>query len=347
MSTLLLVLGVCLFVAVLTGFIRQVAVRAEVFDVPVLRSAHKQPIPVGGGLAIVLVYVVAALYLYASGTCSFSELMAALGAVFIAAVGFVDDYRHLDIAWRLPLQLGTAFWSVAWLGDVPGITFGSWLLPASWLLNGLAVVALVWLLNLYNFMDGIDGLAGSELVFVTAMSLLLVTVSGDPVVALISAVLLGGGMGFLFWNWAPAKIFMGDVGSGFAGFACGVLALLTMHHGSLTVWTWVLLLGVFIADSSVTLVRRYVRGEKWYEGHSHHAYQHAARHYKSHAKVTITVMGINCCWLAPLAWFSAVYPEWGMYLALVGVVPLLVLAIKLEAGIPAGQPRLEQDSGAA
>ena len=183
-------------------------------------------------------------------------------------------------------------------------------------------------------MDGIDGLAGSELIFVNLVSLFLVINSGDQVVAVLSATLAAAGAGFLFWNWPPAKVFMGDVGSGFIGFSLGILALLSMHHGSLTVWTWLLLLGVFIVDTTVTLIRRSLNGEKWYQGHASHAYQNAARRYKSHSKVTITVIVINCLWLAPLAWFSVKQPELGIYLAGIGLVPLVVLAIKLQAGKP-------------
>ncbi len=334
MPTLSLLLGAFVFVALLTGLVRRFALREQILDIPVLRSAHTTPVPVGGGIAIALIYLFAVLALFAQGRLAANECLAALGAVFIGGLGFVDDWRHLDVSWRLPLQLLAAIWSVAWLGTVPQIHFASWVLPSSWILNALAVIALVWLLNLYNFMDGIDGIAGAELVCVTAMSLLLAIKADDVALAQLSAVLLGAGLGFLVWNWPPARIFMGDVGSGFSGFALGILALLSLQHGSMQVWTWVLLLGVFIADASVTLVRRFVRGEKWYEGHSLHAYQHAARRYKSHAKVTIIVILINLFWLAPLAWMTTVAPEWGMYLTLVGVVPLMVLAAKNAAGVP-------------
>ena len=150
--------------------------------------------------------------------------------------------------------------------------------------------------------------------------------------ALLSATLFASGAGFLLWNWPPAKIFMGDVGSGFIGFSFGVMALLSTQHGSMTIWTWVLLLGIFIVDATVTLFRRYRRNERWYEGHACHAYQNAARRYKSHGKVTITVILVNCVWLAPLAWLSANRPDLGVYLAILGIAPLIVLAIKFQAG---------------
>ncbi len=215
---------------------------------------------------------------------------------------------------------------------MPAVNFAGLMLSQPWLLKALALLALLWLLNLYNFMDGIDGLAGSELVFVTFLSYLLVINSGDEVTAMLSATLLAAGAGFLLWNWPPAKIFMGDVGSSFTGFSLGVLALISMQSGILTLWTWLILLAVFIVDATVTLLRRFWRGEKWYEGHATHAYQQAARQYKSHAKVTITVIVINLLWLAPLAWLSVQRPELGMALTLLAMMPLLLLAWRLGAG---------------
>lgn len=332
MTFAIFIFGAFLAAVVLTGMLRQIALRAQLLDLPVSRSSHTLPTPVGGGLGIVFIYFAVAIYLYLSGILPLQEFMAVSGGGVIAGVGLLDDYRHLDIKWRIPLQLLAAIWSVWWLGNVPPIQFGDWLLPASWLLNLLAVIALIWLLNLYNFMDGIDGIAGSELVFVNAMSLLFVIGIGDEVMSLLSATLIGAGAGFLVWNWSPARIFLGDAGSGFIGFSLGILALLSMHHGTLQVWTWVLLLGVFIVDATVTLCRRCLRGDRWYEGHASHAYQNAARKYKSHARVTISLMMVNCLWLAPLAWWSVQTPQLGVYLALVGLAPLVALAVYGEAG---------------
>lgn len=332
MSLLVLVTVVFLAAVLLTGLLKILAQRVRLLDLPVARSSHAAPTPVGGGLSIVLLFLLVASYYFVDGLIPLPEFFALLGGGLIAAVGLVDDLRQIDILWRVPTQVIAAIWSVWWLGGVAPIGIGPWLLQAPWLLSFLAVVALVWLLNLYNFMDGIDGIAASELIFVSLMSLFLVINSGDQVIALLSATLLAAGAGFLLWNWPPAKIFMGDVGSGFSGFSLGVLALLSMHHGSMTVWTWVLLLGVFIADATVTLTRRFWNRQKWYEGHASHAYQNAARQFKSHGKVTITVIAINCLWLAPLAWLSVQQPEIGVYLSLLGISPLLGLAVALQAG---------------
>ena len=158
-------------------------------------------------------------------------------------------------------------------------------------------------------MDGIDGIAGSELVCVNLVSLFFVINSTDYSVTLIIMVLGAASAGFLAWNWEPARIFMGDVGSGFSGFMLGLLALITMQQGSMTVWSWLILLGVFVVDATITLLRRLLVGERWYVGHTSHAYQHAARHYKSHGKVTMTVVLINICWLTPWTVASVLFPK--------------------------------------
>jgi Fuc2NAc and GlcNAc transferase len=332
MSLLALQIGVFIAAVALTGLCKRFALALHLLDLPVARSAHSKPTPVGGGLSIVLLFLLVASQFFFSGLLPLGEYMSLLAAALIALIGLVDDIKRLDVHWRIPLQFLSAVWALWWLGGVPPISVGVWVVEAPWLLNMLGLLALLWLLNLYNFMDGIDGLAGTELVFVNVMSLLLVIKGDDQVLVLLAATLVASGAGFLLWNWPPAKIFMGDVGSSFIGFSLGLLALISMHHQSLTVWTWVILLAVFVADATTTLVRRYLAGAKWYEGHASHAYQKAARQYKSHGKVTITVIMINCLWLAPLAWLSARQQAWGFYLCLVALAPLIALAFRLGAG---------------
>jgi Fuc2NAc and GlcNAc transferase len=332
MSSLVLPAGVFVISVILTGLLRALALRIRILDVPVDRSAHSAPTPVGGGAAIVLLSAASALYFYADGTLPHSIFMALLGAYVVAFLGFIDDLRSIHAKWRVPLHIAAAIWSVAWLGDVAPIDFGLVSINSQWILQPLAVVALVWLLNLYNFMDGIDGIAGSELVCVNLVSLFFVINSTDYSVTLIIMVLGAASAGFLAWNWEPARIFMGDVGSGFSGFMLGLLALITMQQGSMTVWSWLILLGVFVVDATITLLRRFLVGERWYDGHTSHAYQHAARHYKSHGKVTMTVVLINICWLTPWSVASVVFPKLGFFLSLLALGPLVMLALKFDAG---------------
>lgn len=335
MSSFLAPVGSFLLAVILTGIIRQVSLQRQILDIPLQRSAHTVPTPTGGGLAIVVPVLLICSFHFVSGELSLNEFLALLGAVFIALVGLLDDIHELRVWMRISLQFLAAIWAVYWLGKVPAIDIAGWQLASPMLLNILAVFALVWLLNLYNFMDGIDGIAGSELLFVNVVSLLFVINTEAGALPVIALPLAAAAAGFLCWNWPPAKIFMGDAGSGFSGFMLGLLALLSMQAGVMTVWTWLILLGVFVIDATVTLIRRIMSGQRWYEGHSSHAYQHAARTYKSHGKVTITTVVVNCVWLAPLAYLSTQEQQLGFFLSIIALAPLTFVAFHFQAGLVA------------
>ena len=329
----LLLLCILLFLgsAILTGLFRWIAQRISLIAVPVSRSAHSTPVPVAGGVSIVTLILLVVTYSYFTDRIPANEFAALMAGLVIAFIGIVDDIKQLDVRWRIPAQFLVSIYVVYCLGDVPAIDFGLFSLPESIVLNVMAVFALVWLLNLYNFMDGIDGIAATQLIAVNLVSLVIV-INSDAVLTLLSASFAAAAGGFLLWNWAPAKIFMGDVGSNFIGFTLGVMALLSLFHGSMTIWTWLLLLGVFIVDATLTLFMRVMSKQRWHEGHASHAYQNAARRYKSHAKVTLTVVLINLFWLGPLAWLSLQYPKMGLVITVIGLLPLLLLAKRFGAG---------------
>ena len=148
----------------------------------------------------------------------------------------------------------------------------------------------------------------------------------------LSVVLAASAAGFILWNWSPASLFMGDAGSGFIGFALGLLALESLVTQRMSVWSWVLLLGVFIADTAVTLLVRIIRGERWYEGHSQHAYQILSRRLNSHPRVVGGGILIHICWLLPLAWVAGILPHYGVLFATIGLAPLLLGCYRLGAG---------------
>jgi Fuc2NAc and GlcNAc transferase len=317
---------------VFTGAYRRIALRANFVDLPVSRSAHSSPVPVGGGVVIFLLFLITIMFLFAGGKLSVGQFMALSASSAIAIVGFVDDIKELKIKWRIYPQLFASIWAVWWIGGIPEVNFYTWTVSQQWLLNFLGVIGIVWLVNLYNFMDGIDGLAASELSFVNLMSLLFVINNSDSAFSILSLVSLGSALGFLVWNWSPAKVFMGDVGSGFIGFMLGVIAIISIQQQTMTVWTWLILLAVFVVDATLTLLKRFAARQKWYQGHASHAYQKAAKRFNSHRKVTIAIMLINIFWLAPLASLSVLYPKLGIALTAAAIVPLILLATRLQAG---------------
>jgi len=270
-----------------------------------------------------------------SGTLSTDVLCGLLGAgALVAVIGFMDDHGHIAARWRLLGHFTAAIWVLFWLGGLPVLEVFGLSLDLGWL--GLIVAAfyMVWMLNLYNFMDGIDGLASVEAICATLGMCLIYLVTGQtgltgPALALSLAV-----GGFLFWNFPPARIFMGDAGSGFLGIALAILSLQAAWADSQLFWSWLILLGVFIVDATVTLVRRLMNGQKVYEAHRTHAYQYASRRYGRHLPVTLAVLAINVLWLFPLAWAVAYFGLDGAVGLIVSYVPLVVLALKFGAGTP-------------
>jgi Fuc2NAc and GlcNAc transferase len=147
------------------------------------------------------------------------------------------------------------------------------------------------------------------------------------------ACLAAASLGFLRWNWPPARIFMGDAGSGFLGFSLAVLGLAASQHSGIPFEVWAILGGVFIVDATVTLIGRVVRGDRWFEAHRTHAYQRLARRWKSHLPVTILVMIIDVLWLLPLAIVAVKFPAHVLLLLGVALTPLVVLVIACGAGM--------------
>jgi len=138
--------------------------------------------------------------------------------------------------------------------------------------------------------------------------------------------------GFLFWNWPPARLFMGDVGSGFLGFTLTVLALATSQRGPLSVAVFAILGSVFLVDASVTLIRRMVRGDTWIEAHRTHAYQHLALKWHGHLPVTLLLNAINVVWLFPLAFYAATHEASAMLCLVIAQIPLVLLVLWAGAG---------------
>ncbi|GGK10625.1 MraY family glycosyltransferase [Pseudomonas matsuisoli] len=324
-------LGSC----VLTWALRRYALSRSLMDIPNARSSHSVPTPRGGGVAIVLSYLAAIVVLSYLGDVWLDVGIALFGAgLAIAVLGFLDDHGHIAARWRLLGHFAAAFWVLFWLDGMPPLVLFGVPVELGWLGYLFGALYLVWLLNLYNFMDGIDGIASVEAICVCAGGVLLVASSwvGDGTALLLPLALGAAVAGFLIWNFPPAKIFMGDAGSGFLGIMLGALSLQAASVNPQWFWSWLILLGVFIVDATFTLGRRLLRGDKVYEAHRSHAYQYASRRYGRHLPVTLAVLLINILWLLP--WAFAVGFGWldGVLGLIISYLPLVVLAIVYRAG---------------
>lgn len=317
----------------LTGSARRYALRANLLDIPNTRSSHDLPTPRGGGLAVVMVVLAGLLVLGWWGWLSMPALLALWGGgAAVAVVGWLDDRADVPPHWRLLVHLLAAVWVVAWADGTPALVLPG--MGWDWFGTVVLVLFMGWMLNLYNFMDGIDGIAGVEAVTVAGPAAALLWWFDASGLALTTALIAAASLGFLIWNWPPAKVFMGDAGSGFLGFSLAALAVLTWTEAGLNLWVWLILLGIFIVDASITLIRRILRRERFYEAHRSHAYQHAARYYGSHLPISVATGLINLLWLAPLAWWAAAWPEWSIILLLAAWSPLCALCLYFHAGLP-------------
>jgi len=318
----------------LTYCLRRYALHKSLLDIPNGRSSHTVPTPRGGGVAIVLSYLVALACVYGTDLVDLSSFMALLGSgFFIAALGFLDDHGHIAARWRLLGHFVAAAWGLFWLGGLPPIHVFGAEFDLGLIGDVLAAFYLVWLLNLYNFMDGIDGIASVEAITVCLGAVLIYAFSGFPGLIGLPILLGCAVLGFLFWNFPPAKIFMGDAGSGFLGIILGILSLQAAWISSQLLWAWLILLGVFIVDATVTLIRRLVRGDKIYEAHRSHAYQFASRRFGRHLPVTSAVGVINLFWLLPMALCVTQFGLDGALGLIIAYVPLVILTIRFKAGM--------------
>ncbi len=335
MNNVLVMVLVAAMAWALTGLVRRYAMARSLMDVPNARSSHSVPTPRGGGVAIVLSFLLALPLLAATGGISWALAFALLGGGgWVAFIGFLDDHGHVAARWRLLAHFCAAVWALAWLGGLPPLIIGGLTLNLGVLGHVLAAVYLVWLLNLYNFMDGIDGIAGVEAITVCVSGALLYTALGYGNLALLPLLLALASAGFLYWNFPPAKIFMGDAGSGFLGLALGILSIQAAWAAPQLFWSWLILLAVFIVDATWTLLRRLLRGDKVYEAHRSHAYQYASRRHGRHLPVTLAVLIINVGWLLPLAWVVATGRLDGLLGLLLAAAPLVFLAMRYGAGKP-------------
>jgi Fuc2NAc and GlcNAc transferase len=298
------------FVSVLlTGAARAYALRRALLDIPNERSSHSVPTPRGGGLAIAITLAVAVTLLGLSGSLPREVAWALLGGgALVAGIGWWDDHRHVAPRWRVVVHVLAAIWAVYCLGGLSKLMLGNGAWNLGWIGSLLAVIAIVWLINLYNFMDGIDGLAGLEAVTVGLSGTALLWWVGSSGLALVAALVAMSCAGFLWWNWPPAKIFMGDVGSGLLGYCFAVLALAGEKSGQLPAAVWLVLLGVFVVDATFTLISRVLAGERWYTAHRSHAYQRSVQLGYSHRRITLAVGIINVLILFPLAVLATAYP---------------------------------------
>ena len=314
----------------MTGVMRRYAIARGILDVPNARSSHKVSTPRGGGIAIVIAFFMGLIFLWALGKIEKDLVVAIIvGGGLVAGIGFWDDHGHISQYLRLLVHFCAVFLVLYWLrGSILPLQLAGNAIQVKCVTVSVTTISLVWLTNLFNFMDGIDGVAGSEAIFISASGALLAWIGNAEGQAFILAALAVATLGFLLWNWPPAKIFMGDAGSGFLGFTLGVLGYVGVVNG-IPFWSWFILFGVFWVDATLTLFRRILTGDKWYEAHQSHAYQRAGRIW-GHQRVTVLISLVNVFWLLPCSLGAFNWPEIGVLICAVAYLPLIIVFVALK-----------------
>lgn len=324
---------------VLTGFARRYAVRRGVLDHPSDRSSHAIPTPRGGGIALAALLIPFAIVAGMTGWIDTNVSIAlSVGGSLITAVGWLDDHRSLGRFTRFAVHAICAALAVFLIGGPEELSSGRVHIELGVAGDIAAWLGIVWLVNLYNFMDGIDGIASAEAVVVGGVGGGLLLAGGVPSLALVCFVIAGAAAGFIVWNWAPAKIFMGDAGSGLLGYCLAVVGLAADRSGAVGLLVWLALLAVFVVDATVTLVRRLLRHERVFDAHRSHAYQRMVQSGWSHARVTTAVIVLNlACAGAALVMFS--YPSTAPLVAATLIAMLGAAYLIVESRVPMQRTR--------
>ena len=270
----------------LTYFIKEYAIKKSLIATVNERSSHTVPTPHGGGIAVAITWFGGLIYLYINNQIETTLFFALIIGAVIAIVGLVDDIVELSPKIRMIVFALVGATGLYIIGGLDVLTFGLFDISNTFITSVFAMLLILWYINLTNFIDGIDSYLGVNFIFLSVAG--LVIFGADYFVVLGVSVL-----GFLYWNWHKAKIFMGDVGSTLLGYTIAIITLYYANIQSQNLWIWITFYGVFWFDATMTLVRRKLNGEKLSQAHKKHAYQRLTQSGWSHSKVTLYALGLN------------------------------------------------------
>lgn len=305
-------------------------------DIPNKRSSHERPTTKGGGLAFFSVLSVVLLWFFFSHPNYRAILTPILiGGTIIILLGWLDDRRSLSAGLRLLVHFFVSLlvygFATHWFQGHLAINF----LPNLIWVNALfSLLYIAWFINLYNFMDGADGLASSTTVVGSLLMAVISVGHNSPELAMIYCMIAYTVGGFLFYNWSPARIFMGNTGSYFLGFLFGSLAIVAKAQVDMSFYPHIILFGFFIFDSTYIVFRRAFRREPLFRAHKMFIFQKLLAKGWSHRKVSVFYTMVVIFWLFPLANIALKYNNFGMIFVSIAYLPLLIFAIYHKAGEP-------------
>jgi len=279
-------IGLFLLSYIITYFIKNFAIKKSLLAKVTKRSSHLVPTPHGGGVAIAIVWFIGLFYFYMNGIVEKNIFYTLLLGLVISIIGLIDDIFELSFKLRVFAQFSIAVLALYLLGGLERIDLYFFIIENQIITSIFATILIVWFINLYNFLDGIDGYAGSEAIFLGIAGFLLFN-------DVLFLVLISSVFGFLIWNWDKAKIFMGDTGSTLLGYNIAIFTIYYSNQDSMNLWIWLTLFGLFWFDATFTLLRRYKNGENISQAHKKHAYQRLTQSGLSHSRVVLYAMILN------------------------------------------------------
>lgn len=293
----------------LTYFIKEYAIKKSLVATVNERSSHSVPTPHGGGVAVSLTWFIGLIYLYINDQIDPTLFYALIIGAVIAVVGLVDDILELSPKLRMLVFTLVGATGLYLIGGLETITFGLFDISNIVVTSAFAMLFILWYINLTNFIDGIDSYLAVKFIFLSIAGLILF---GGAHFAVLGVSVLG----FLYWNWHKAKIFMGDVGSTLLGYTIAIITLYYANIESSNLWVWITLYCVFWFDATLTLVRRKLNGEKLSQAHKKHAYQRLTQAGWSHSRVTLVALGLNLVIFALVYFIPNVAVSFGLSLVL-------------------------------
>jgi UDP-N-acetylmuramyl pentapeptide phosphotransferase/UDP-N-acetylglucosamine-1-phosphate transferase len=294
----------------LTGIATWYAGRRGLLDHPGERQSHTVVTPRGGGVGLVAALLIVSLLVSAGNSYGFWVQCIVPAVVVLAITGWWDDHASLGVGFRFFIQLAVSFY-LLWCATNAGWMQG--VIPM--IMSGLFMI---WMTNLYNFMDGSNGMAGLQGVFAASVLAVLFHLSGDDPFSLFALLLAACCVGFLPWNLGRARVFMGDVGSLALGFLFAAFMLYGTGTGAFDYPVALMVMLLFLTDATLTLMLRVIRGERWYNAHRQHLYQRLIAHGWTHARVAMVYQAINLTLVLPGIVIAVNFPAlaWATALAL-------------------------------
>lgn len=319
----------------LTFAMRKWALSRNAVVHPSQRCSHTVPTPHGGGIAIALVALALTIpFAVSDWAPDLSMVAMLLLGLTMLGVGVWDDFGDLPAKLRLFVHLLVVALGMMAVPSLPVFSVLGYEVDSSsaFLLWPVLLLGWAWLINLYNFMDGIDGLAAVQAIVVLGGMALNFAIWGPQTWMWVCLLTLAAVLGFVVWNWPPARIFMGDGGSGFLGFALGFMMLLSAATTTVSMWSWIILLTLFIADATTTLLVRFFTGQNVLDAHRLHAYQKLAQRAGRHLPVTLGYAVVMVCFLLPVSFVANAIPGSGVLVFSVIFSLFSAVAFKLGAG---------------